>query len=64
MGWRLPTVEEFTSLADASGPGPVLPAGHPFAFINWDYWTATTLDGSKGFWCIRGGQGFDGSGSP
>ena len=87
MGWRLPTVEEFTSLADASGPGPVLPAGHPFAFINWDYWTATTLDGSpnvaivvnptdfsmkftegkdgsNGFWCVRGGQGFNGVGSP
>jgi hypothetical protein len=83
MGWRLPTTEEFTSLADASGPGPVLPAGHPFTFTPWDYWTSSTLDGSpsvaivvnpvdfsmkftegkdgsNGFWCVRGGQGFDG----
>ena len=87
MGWRLPSVAEFTSLADASGPGPVLPAGHPFEFISWDYWTATTLDGSpgvaivvnptdfsmkftegkddgNGFWCVRGGQGFNGMDSP
>lgn len=34
-------------LADAGGPGPVLPAGHPFAFIAWHCWTATTLDGSR-----------------
>jgi len=30
MRWRLPSVAEFTSLADASGPGPVLPAGQGF----------------------------------
>src|SRR5262245_64403301 len=35
MGWRLPTVNEITSLFDpsafgASGTNPPLPAGHPF----------------------------------
>jgi len=84
---RFKVLSGFGGLADASGPGPVLPAGHPFEFISWDYWTATTLngsprvailvnptnfsmkftegkDGSKGFWCVRGGQGFNGVDSP
>lgn len=43
MGWRLPTVEEFTSLVDPTQSNPSLPAGHPFigVAIVW-YWTATT----------------------
>jgi hypothetical protein len=40
-GWRMPTIEELTSLTDpTSGP---LPAGHPFGSVLPDaYWSATT----------------------
>ena len=30
LGWRLPTIEELTSLMDRSQPPSSLPAGHPF----------------------------------
>ena len=30
MGWRLPTIQEYLSLVDASANSTVLPAGHPF----------------------------------
>jgi hypothetical protein len=48
MGWRLPTVEELTSLIDPeSTSGILLPAGHPFEIFNGGFgapvfWTATT----------------------
>ena len=45
MGWRLPTAEEFLSLADATGANPVIPAGHPFSGNNQNFWTATSDDG-------------------
>jgi hypothetical protein len=46
-GWRLPTIEELTSLIDPSVafPGPTLPAGHPFIGVESPttfYWSATT----------------------
>jgi Protein of unknown function (DUF1566) len=42
-GWRLPSVEEFLSLLDASQSSPALPVGHPFQNIqNADYWTSST----------------------
>jgi uncharacterized protein DUF1566 len=44
-GWRMPTVEELTSLLDATQPAPMLPAGHPFNTNNVRsafYWSATT----------------------
>ncbi len=44
MGWRLPTVDELTSLLDPSiASGIRLPAGHPFLNISsaFYYWTAT-----------------------
>jgi hypothetical protein len=42
MGWRLPTVQELTSLIDTSVSGSIkLPAGHPFV-ADWSYWSATT----------------------
>ena len=45
MGWRLPTIQELTSLVDPSvpSPGPTLPAGHPFSNVQSSfYWSATT----------------------
>ena len=50
MGWRLPTVDELTSLLDLSVPlpGPVLPAGHPFSPAQVFYWSATVDQGDSG----------------
>jgi hypothetical protein len=52
FGWRLPTVQELSSLVDAAGDslGRFLPPGHPFANIEEHgmrpdgYWTATSWD--------------------
>ena len=49
MGWRLPTVEELSSLVDPSQATemPALPSGHPFVHvsIDYNYWTSTTSEG-------------------
>lgn len=43
-GWRLPTIEELTTLVDPSRHNPALPKGHPFINIQSDlYWSATTV---------------------
>ena len=43
LGWRLPTIEELSSLVDESGLGPALPPGHPFENIHrLVYWSSTT----------------------
>lgn len=44
-GWRLPTMEELTSLIDQSQAFPPLPAGHPFDLsdVTGDVWSATTV---------------------
>jgi hypothetical protein len=45
LGWRLPTMQDLASLMDPSvaGPGPTLPAGHPFQNVQqFFYWSATT----------------------
>lgn len=62
-GWRLPTVQELTSLVDPSvSPSPTLPAGHPFSNVqSYAYWSATThADESGAAWFVH----FDGSVSP
>ena len=45
-GWRLPTVEELTSLVDINNISPALPTGHPFTLTSAQedggYWSATT----------------------
>ena len=42
MGWRLPTIQELSSLVDTSQTSPALPAGHPFlTVLADDYWSAT-----------------------
>jgi hypothetical protein len=43
MGWRVPTLQELTSLVDQTQTNPPLPSGHPFANVqNTFYWVATT----------------------
>jgi hypothetical protein len=43
-GWRLPTMEELTSLIDPTRTHPPLPLAHPFNLSNvtGDVWSATT----------------------
>jgi Protein of unknown function (DUF1566) len=59
QGWRLPTIQELTSLVDARDPGnPDLPAGHPFNTAHpTSYWSATTWDFLVGdyAWLVRFG---------
>lgn len=57
LGWRLPTVEELSSLLDTSNYAPRLSTGHPFVNVHSEpsdiYWTATTYeDDSQGVWGI------------
>lgn len=49
-GWRLPTVEELTSLTDPSASAaPYLPVGHPFVNVVSDipYWTSSEYDDNQ-----------------
>jgi hypothetical protein len=50
MGYRLPTIEELTTLVDTEAGTPALPVGNPFAFDNVlvtaPYWSATTETGA------------------
>jgi len=46
IGWRLPTVEELSSLFDTRRSNPALPTGHPFVAVQSGsgvpaYWTST-----------------------
>ena len=40
--WRLPNINEFESLVDASRAEPALPVGHPFAEVREAYWSSST----------------------
>jgi hypothetical protein len=42
MGWRLPTLDELTSLVDTSQTAPTLPNGHPFNVAGGFFWTSTS----------------------
>lgn len=45
-GWRVPTIEELSSLVDPSQENPALPIGHPFSNIQTNeadyYWSSST----------------------
>jgi hypothetical protein len=43
LGWRLPTIQELTSLIDPNTTNPSLQADHPFSNVAGPYWAATTL---------------------
>ena len=48
LGWRLPTIQELSSLLDRTQSSPALPSGHPFLQVSSltnGYWSAT-LDNS------------------
>jgi len=46
MGWRLPTVEELSSLVDPSTENPALPIGHLFIGVqSHTYWSSTISPG-------------------
>lgn len=48
-GWRLPTVEELSSLLDPSQLNPQLPLGHPFTVGSVQtFWSSTTVYGITG----------------
>ena len=65
MGWRLPTLQELTSLIDTSQADPSLPSAHPFSNVaNTFYWTATTYGPNTSFaWVLdlSDHSAFDGS---
>jgi len=45
FGWRLPTIQELSSLMDPTRSNPALPPGHPFSNVQNDlYWSATSVD--------------------
>lgn len=60
-GWRLPSLQELTSLVDPSmaPPGLALPPGHPFLTVQSTvYWSATRVDeDARGSWAVHFGLG-------
>ena len=60
-GWRLPSLQELTSLVDPSvaPPGPALPPGHPFLVVQSAvFWSATRVDeDARGSWSVHFGLG-------
>lgn len=57
--WRLPNVNELMSLQDYQNYLPSLPTGHPFVFVqNNFYWTSTTYRESTTYaWGVGFGEG-------
>jgi Protein of unknown function (DUF1566) len=52
LGWRLPTMQELSSLLDPTATsGPPLPAGHPFLGVPpaAAYWTATSSSATSAY---------------
>lgn len=47
-GWRLPTIEELSSLVDITQKNPALPMGHPFKNIQSDIYHSSTISGRIG----------------
>jgi hypothetical protein len=41
-GWRLPTIEELSSLIDPAQSNPALPPGHPFTNVKGPYWSSSS----------------------
>ena len=63
-GWRMPTIEELSSLVDTTQNNPALPSGHPFVNVQSDnYWSSTELAGSpdRAFSVVLSSGGVGGS---
>jgi hypothetical protein len=59
-GWRLPTVEELSSIVDPSQSNPALPSGHPFVDVQSTIYLSITSDDSSKC-STQGVNMFDGS---
>ena len=47
-GWRLPTPEELASHVSTTETGPAMPVGHPFLYVQSDYyWTSTSQESNS-----------------
>jgi len=63
IAWRLPTVEELSSLVDTRYTNPALPVGHPFVSVQVGdgvgaYWTSTNHENSSAAaWFVNLGSG-------
>ena len=45
-GWRLPTIEELSTLIDPFRTNPSVPDNHPFTNVKDNYWSSATYSGS------------------
>lgn len=69
IGWRIPTVEELSSLVDTRNANPALPKGHPFISVQFGdgvpaYWTSTNSENpGAAAWFVNLGSGGAGLGS-
>jgi hypothetical protein len=63
LGWRLPAVEELSTLVDPQQSNPALPVGHPFINVQYGpgisaYWSSTNYENpSAAAWFVNVGEG-------
>ncbi len=62
-GWRLPTIEELSSLVGPTRSNPALPSGHPFTNVQSNlYWSSTTdVNVASLAWVVNFYDGFVGN---
>jgi len=56
--WRLPNINELSSLIDLSKSDPALPGGHPFSDVQSSYWSSTAYSVRTSYaWFVYLGSG-------